>query len=453
MSQAILISDNEVINSLYEVNLRAYVATNVTIKSNFDSALRLLEESPNIDAVISFRELGSGDGDINTFLEQLKQKGLNTPLIILGESDAQTENTIIIKNRYDIKALLKAMAKILQITAKDMAALEVPEYFPIPLRIFNQMTETDFDIYFRTKKTEFEYEYFKIIEKDTEIEPGLLLKYMNEGVEHLYVDAAQRLSFISIASREIVSELNRSDITTEEKLEIVSQGMGIVAEEIFESDDISENVAKISASCIKAIRQTIQDVPKLKNILQMLMESKSDYCYKHSVIATYVATQIIDNISWGSDEQKKKVAFAFFFHDIYLLQVYKKYPKAMNEEDLLFNDDVEDEDKQIVLEHAKKAGHLVKTFPKCPMGADMIVTQHHGMTSGEGFAVNYKDDISPLSKIMIISEEVAYNILLTASEQEGKISVNKKVILEHLSEKYKNHTYKKIITAFEEAEI
>jgi hypothetical protein len=38
----ILISDNEVMNSLYEVNLRACVATNVTIKQTLDSATRLL---------------------------------------------------------------------------------------------------------------------------------------------------------------------------------------------------------------------------------------------------------------------------------------------------------------------------------------------------------------------------------------------------------------------------
>ena len=57
MSQAILISDNEVINNLYEVNLRAYVATNVTIKKSLQEAIDLIKLSPNIDAVICFREL------------------------------------------------------------------------------------------------------------------------------------------------------------------------------------------------------------------------------------------------------------------------------------------------------------------------------------------------------------------------------------------------------------
>jgi len=452
MSQAILISDNEVINSLYEVNLRAYVATNVTIKNSFESALRLLEESPNIDAVICFRKLKSDQTDVKDFRAALVAKKLNIPLILLGGEEETIQNTIIIKNRYDIKSLLQAMAKILQITAKDMAALEVPKYFPIPLRLFSQVKQTDCDIYFRNQKEDFEYEFFKIIEKNSMIETGLLKKYLNEGVEHLFIDSTMRLHFIALASSEIVSELNRDDITHEEKLEIISQGMGVVAEEAFANDLISENMANISRACIQSIQKTIKDVPKFKRLLMMLLENKADYCYKHSIISTYIATEILKNISWGSEEQANKVAFSLFFHDLYLVPIYKKYPNAISEEDLLFNDEVEDSDKEIILDHAKRAGQLVKTFPKCPMGADMIVTQHHGMTSGEGFAVNYKDDISPLSKIMIISEEVAASIMMTSKENE-KIVVKKEIILEHLYEKYKNHTYKKIIKAFEEVEL
>jgi hypothetical protein len=52
MSQAILLSTNPVINDLFEVNLRAYVGTNVTIKNDLHSAEQLLALSPNIDVFI-----------------------------------------------------------------------------------------------------------------------------------------------------------------------------------------------------------------------------------------------------------------------------------------------------------------------------------------------------------------------------------------------------------------
>ena len=54
---------------------------------------------------------------------------------------------------------------------------------------------------------------------------------------------------------------------------------------------------------------------------------------------------------------------------------------------------------------------------------------------------------------MIISEEVAANIIMTSKDSDKKIVVNKEVILEHLYEKYKNHTYKKIIKSLEEIDL
>jgi HD-GYP domain-containing protein (c-di-GMP phosphodiesterase class II) len=449
MSQAILISDNQVINSLYEVNLRAYVGTNVTVKESLDAAMSLIEHSPNIDAVICFRELNNEDNAIDKFHTYLTEKGLTIPVIVLGSPANKIANSIVISNKYDIKGLLKAMAKILEITAQDMANRQVPQYFPIPLHLFSQIEKSHCDIFFRTQKDEFEYDYFTILEKDMPVGDSLA-KYHQEGVEHLYIDAKERLHFINKASAAVVGELERDDLTDAERVEITEQAMGIVAEEIFENDKVSENVAEISRACVKAIAKVVKDTPKIKNLLKMLVANKTEYVYKHSVVTTYIATEIIKKISWGSVEQQNKVAFALFFHDIYLVPIFQKYPEATSEEDLLFRDDVSEEDKQVVLDHAKLAGNMIKTFPKCPMGADMIVMQHHGMTSGVGFAVNYKDDISPLSKIMIIAEEVCSNILADIDNTEKKFTINMKAMVEHLNERYRNHTYRKIIEAFEQ---
>ncbi len=448
MSQVILISDNEVINNLYEVNLRAYVATNVTIKKSLDEAIELIKLSPNIDAVICFRELNKNDNAIENFHKFLFEYTFTIPVVVLGEPNKPLANSIVLNNKYDIKGLLQAMAKILEISAKDMATKEVPKYFPIPIKLIAELEKSHCDVFYRSKREDFDFEYFKIIEKDADL-GNSLKKYLSEGVEHLFIIADERLRFINKTSKLVVNELQRDDLTQAERVEITAQVMGMVAEEIFENEEISEAVANISQACMDSIKEVVTGVPKMRSLLAMLLENKSDYVYKHSVLTTYFATQIIDNISWGSNEQKDKVAFALFFHDIFLVPVYQKYPEAISEEDLLFRDDVLEEDKKVVLEHAKLAGQMVKTFPRCPMGADMIITQHHGMTSGQGFAVNFKDDISPLSKIIIIAEDVATNILLKIEEGDKKNAINKKVIMERLAERFRNHTYRNIIDALD----
>jgi HD-GYP domain-containing protein (c-di-GMP phosphodiesterase class II) len=446
MSQAILISDNEVINSLYEVNLRAYVATNLTIKKSLADAIELIKHSPNIDMVICFRELNKEQDAIGQFHSFLKEAKLSIPVIVLGEPKETIPHCIVIKNKYDIKSLLQAMAKILEITAKDMAQKQVPKYFPIPIKLLAKLAQSHCDIYYRTNKDEFEYDYYVIIEKESALKSELK-KYLEAGIEHLYIDANERLRFINKTSTLVVKELERDDLTTNERIEITAQGMGMVAEEIFENQDISTSVAAISHACIASINQVVSSVPKLKNLLSMLVENKSDYVYKHSILTTYFATEIIKNISWGSREQQEKVSFALFFHDLFLVPIYRKYPNSISEEDLLFREDVSDEDKKVVMDHARLAGEMIKNFPHCPMGADMIITQHHGMTSGQGFAVNYKDDISPLSKIIIIAEDIATGILVRLDEEKAdkKSAVNKEVIKNRLLERYRNHTYRKII--------
>ena len=85
------------------------------------------------------------------------------------------------------------------------------------------------------------------------------------------------------------------------------------------------------------------------------------------------------------------------------------------------------------------------------MGADMIITQHHGMSSGHGFAANCKDDISPPSKIMLIAEEASLYLIEKRVAAKEKVKVNKEDIVTHLREMFKNHTYQKVIDAFAKA--
>lgn len=448
MSQAILISDNEVINSLYEINLKAYVDTNVTIKKTLEGAIKLIEQMPNVDLILCFKVLKGENNAIQKIHDFLVQNKLSIPLVILGEVPEKSfDDAIVVKNKYDIQSMLRAVAKILQITAKDMAMKKVPQYFPIPLRLFISLETIDSDIYFCHKKSEFDYEYFLIIKKNTPLK-GALKKYLDEGVQHLYVDAKERLKFINKASAIIVEELERDDLTNADQIEITSQGMGMVAEEIFENNEVSSEIAKISHACIDSIGQVVKEMPKLRGLLKLLVEAKTGYVYVHSVLATYVASNIIKHMSWGSSEQQNKVAFALFFHDIYLIPIYAKYPDIINEEDFLFSDKVEEADKKIVIEHAYLASSTLRTYPRCPIGADMIITQHHGMTNGQGFAVHFKDDISPLSKVIIVAEDITQSILSRLRALEKDL-LQRDELIPRLRERYKNHTYQKIIDAFE----
>ncbi len=452
MSQAVLISDNEVINSLFELNLRAYVAVNINIKPDIESAVALLEHIPNLDAIIVFKNLSNDPGDLSVLEKFLAKKKMKVPLILMGDHAKGHKQAIYIKNKYNIKQLLQSMAKLLELTAVQMASREVPNYFPIPIRLLKNMESSYYDLYSRKQKEDFEYDYEQVIEKSIPF-GDKLNSFIQKDEDYLYIDSQFRLKFINKVSSFMIDELNKPDLSTEEKIEITAQGHSMVAQEVFDDPKVSEAVVAVSNTCIKAMINVVKDVPKLRGLLTMLMENQGDYIFKHGVVATFIASQMIEKMSWGSKEQIDKVAFSIFFHDLFLVPIYQKYPDAISEEDLLFREDVSTEDKEVILNHAKYAGEMIQSFPRAPMGADMIISQHHGMMNGRGFAVNYKDDISPLSKVIIIAEDTANGILQDIADGNKKDSLNPEKLIKRLNARYTYQSYRKIIATISEIQL
>jgi hypothetical protein len=97
------------------------------------------------------------------------------------------------------------------------------------------------------------------------------------------------------------------------------------------------------------------------------------------------------------------------------------------------------------------AGELVRSFKQIPIGADIIITQHHGMTSGKGFAMQFRDNISPLSKVLMISEEVASH-LFTLIQKGQLFKDHKEAIINEIREKFRTHTYQKMINTLDSLE-
>jgi HD-GYP domain-containing protein (c-di-GMP phosphodiesterase class II) len=451
MSRALLISDNIILNNLYALNLNAYVATNVVPKKDFVNALKTLHEDHEFVCVICLEKAISKD-ELKNLLLMTNDEDDPIPVIMVGtQNEVNKENFYSIPNQYSLQEIVRTVAKIQGITAQDMAKKEMPKFFPIPVALLREMDESNCEIFYRTEVNPFEFEYFKIIDVGQAFDDSME-KFVEEGTDFLFVDSMERLKFINQTSKYILKELSNGDMGTDDRVKVLSHGFDVVANELSENPEATQELQEISEACVENINRVIKEIPKLSSLLQTLLNSKADYIYIHSMLASYVAGHIIDNMDWGSKEQKEKCSFCLFFHDIFMLPIFKKYPHLDKEEDLLFSDELNDEEKNIVLEHARMAGELVRSFSRMPIGADMIIMQHHGTTSGKGFAMNFKDDISPLSKIVLIAEEMAYH-LYTLKKTGQKFADHKEGIIKELREKFRMHTYKKMVNALESLEV
>ncbi len=452
MQNGILLSNHELLNDLYAFNLKAFCDIELTICTSLAQGINELKvKGVDCSIIITLSQVEDMDAPVKV-REFLQAKSLAIPLVVIGEMSklSNTKKVLTLPPNLNIPLVVKSCAKILNITAKEMAAKEVPDFYPIPVSMLRNFELAPCDVFVKIGKTG-PFEYSQTLAKGEDLRPNSKLEsYSADGVLNLYIPAAMRLEIVNLASKIVMDRLDDSSLGDQDKVATVEQGYEVIGGLLGENPKVTPEIVEISKKCMESVSEILQTVPKLKNLLGIMLQNKTGFLYLHSVMGTYVSRHIINNISWGSEEHAEKLSFVFYFHDIFLAPIFAKYPHLKSEENLVFQEGISERDKEIVINHARLASEMVKNFPRCPMGADAIISQHHGTSNGMGFALEYKDDISPLAKVLIISEAFVDEVI--KSKDAGQ-KINVEEIIETLRAKFTKHTYKKIITALENLQI
>lgn len=446
--RALLLSDNAVLSDVYSANLFAYVDVQVEVVVNVEEFEKAL--SKKFDLLLSISKIEENDA-AKAALELRNRKCATTPFVVIGQKSAVSNHAGIttLPGNLDIKLLVRTIASIFKIGAKEMAELEVAELFPIPIKLFQFLETAPCHVYVQTNKANKKDEYALAWEEGS-IRRHIITEYQDRGFDVLYVPADKRLLVTNLASQLVLAHLDDPNLSKERRLDIVEQGFEVVAARLTDNTRVNAEVVAISKKCIEQVGEIVKAFPKLRALILGLTENKSRYLYFHSILSSYVCNHVVSNISWGSEGHAEKISFVLYFHDLFLVPIYNKYPQFKFEEELVFNTLLSDKEKDTVLDHARMAGELVKTFPRAPMGADVIVTQHHGLTSGNGFTMDFKDDVSPLAKVIIVSEEFVDEVIRRRDQGQ---SVDRTAILATLRNKFPRHTYQKIIDTLETIEV
>ncbi len=448
MQKGILISNHELLNDLYSFNLAAFCDVDLVQFENADLAIKEFKNQPSAYSIVICLSQIDQEDVPEKILKFFKDKSLKIPVIIVGEMSkfSNTKRAYTLPPNLNIPLVVKTSAKILGITAKEMAAKEVPDFYPIPLSMLRNFPTAPCDIFIKIGKSG-PYEFSQILKDGEDLRPNdKLNSYKDDGIANFFVPSEKRLTIVNLASNLVLEKLDDPSLTDQDKVATVEQGYEVIGGLLGENPEVTPELVNISKRCMETVSEIVHSVPKLKNLLGMMLLNKTGHLYLHSVIGTYVSRHIIHNISWGSEEHAEKLSFVFYFHDIFLAPIFAKYPHLNSEENLVFQENITEKEKEIVINHARLASEMVKNFPRCPMGADAIISQHHGTSNGMGFALEYKDDISPLAKVLIVSEAFVDEIIYA---KNAGAKVNLEDILEKLRAKFTKHTYKKIISSLE----
>lgn len=441
MSNTLVISDNEFLNVLYAMNLEVYLATSVHIVTNFNDASTAMR-SKKYDLVIALEKLNSQE--IFSQLTEIRGSyGLKLSMIkIGGEHDQEVDaKTFTHASKYSIQPLLKRSAGILGVTARQMAEKNVGEYYPLSLAPLESLSKVPCTLYIQTE------EKIKILTRANDQFEADFKKAKAGGIEKVFVKSQDRLVLVNTVSLKLIEKItnalkNSDGASVEKKVQMLNDGYEFAAANLFSSEEIKQEMQEIATASAKVMQDVVKDSTSLKGLLATMLNNKSGYIFTHSLIASYTAGHIIKNVTWGGEGQSEKINFVLFFHDIYLAPLYLKYPQLHVERGLLMAKELSDKEKEIVLGHAKMAAELVVSYKRCPMGADVLIKQHHGMKKGTGFAIKFPEDLSPLSKILVIAEAFVEEFMIC--HKEGR-KVDMKVIIPKLVEEFGSQSYIKII--------
>lgn len=442
MSKTLVVCDNEFLSILYVLNLEVYLATTVELVTSIEAGIALHKQKKNFDLIISLDTVEKKNA-LKEINEYRGSYGVKTPLITVGgDQDLDVDpKTFQVSSRYNLPSLLKKSASILGVTAKQMAEMQMGAYYPISLVPVNGLTIAPVNLYLEVDSS------FKLMAKAEESIEESLKNARASGVDKIYVKSADRLVMINNVSLKLIEKItsalkNSEGQSTERKVDMLNDGFEFAAASLFSTAEIRQEMAEIATASAKVMSDVVKDNAQLKNLLATMLNNKSGYIFTHSMITSYVANHIIKNVTWGGDGQSDKINFVLFFHDIFLAPIYLKYPQLKFEKSLLDSPVLTEKEKEIVMNHARLAAEMVVAYKRCPMGADVLIKHHHGMKKGSGFANKYPEDLSPLSKVLVVAEAFVEHFIATTDKKE---KVEMKVIIPKLIEEFVTPSYIKII--------
>lgn len=436
MKKVLLVESNDKLESYYSLNLYTWVGLEVLANETALFATKHLEENnnQNIDLIIT-RARNKNEKSAEIIAEYLEKHKLSIPLMVIGNSELNLDTYLHIPNGLDVKVLVASAAKLVGVTAKSMAEMEVPDYFPIPWKYFAILQFVNSTLYKQNEET---YEIF--CEKDNSIDQQQLANLRKEEQEFVYVEKQDRLSLVSLITQEFISKIEPSDLNNDEKVSAAEMSNELLREKLSVLGLTGDTIA-LAQKNMKAVIDMSKKSPKLSRLMQALLRNKASFLFKHTQVLTYICHHIIDNLDWGAPEQKEKVSFICFFHDI----VLKKDEYAMiRSEQELKNSSFDDKEKELIKNHAQLSATLISKYPKAPMGSDIIIKQHHGIAHGIGFSETYGANLSPMTIVFILAEDYTESLI-----KEG-VDFSHLAKIAQMRERYSTQRFQKILDLIEE---
>ncbi|MFA6238507.1 MAG: hypothetical protein WC635_14330 [Bacteriovorax sp.] len=407
MAQVILIEGNKTLNDLISINLTTYLGVDLIQRKNAQEALSLLSILPNVDLIITTAKV-MDEPTAEILIHYIQNNKLETGLIVLGSTQKITNDfTINITDEKNWEEVIQTSAKVLGINEDVLAKRIVPDYIAVPVRYFLNLDNVNCDVFIRIKKSPTEYQFVKRIHNGDTFSKDSIKRYIDQGLENFHIARDFYKNFTIFLSNRLVEKIDSPSMDLTTKIQLMGDSYDIAVREISKLGFNSETI-QLTESIIQNMVKNFEKSPEMSNLLHKVINSQTGLLFQRCHMTSVVASEMIKNLKINEKEAYEKIAYASFFHDIMLAD--REELSKINSFDELEKANLNEQDWDMVFNHAMEASILIRKHPEAPTGADEIIKNHHGTTNGKGFS-NSIDKLPDLSKIFIIAHHFVLELL------------------------------------------
>lgn len=410
MSQIIVLEPHKDLSDLICINLNTYVGAETIPRTQAEEVISILAILPDVEIVVC-REKIEGENIVNSVAKYIKTHQLDTQLIVLGKAPGfASEISTEVSNPHDIEGIIEKASKILGVNPDQIKAKVRPDFIPIPIDYFYNLESSCCDVYIKIKKSAEENQFVKRIHSGDTFSKQAIKRYLEQGLKFFYIQKEFQNNFTNYLSDKLLSNLENAmeNKSVSEQIEVIGESYDIAINEIVNLGFTPATI-QLTDGIISSMIKTVENSPEMSGLLHKVLNSKSSYLYQHSHMAAIVSSEVLNFLKLTDKNLHETMAYASFFADISFVENPNLAKVSSYEE--LENAKLNEQDWDLVFNHALEASILITKNPSAPEGTDIVIKNHHGAANGKGFSVTNSADISGLSKIFIVSCEFVKELL------------------------------------------